>query len=171
MSSQYEKTGREFPCVICGKLSYRKASHFLRKSPPIACSIQCKGKHQSLKTGEKATRWAGTGVGYYGLHTRVKRLYGAADRCELCDRSEIPQGKKKYFHWANISGKYDSDKRDDWVKACFKCHWLMDSKRNITTKHRYDDQFHGIKLADYIPGTCKRFQNPRRRRRELSSGS
>lgn len=39
----------------------------------------------------------------------------------------IPEGKKRYFQWANISGEYLRIV-SDWKQLCVKCHKKFDKK-------------------------------------------
>ena len=72
-------------------------------------------------TGKNNPRWSGNNVGYFGLHTWVKRKLGSAKVCEQC-------GSVKNVWWANKSHEY---KRclDDWLSLCAICHRKHD---NIT---------------------------------------
>ena len=78
-------------------------------------------------SGEHHPSWKGKKVGYMALHSWVRKQLGSANHCEVCGLDKIPEGKKKYFQWANISKKY---KRDlvDWKQLCYKCHKLFDKK-------------------------------------------
>lgn len=70
--------------------------------------------------------WKGNQVGYRALHAWLERVLGKANHCEECGLDKIPEGKKRYFQWANISGRY---KRNlvDWLQLCIKCHLEFDN--------------------------------------------
>jgi hypothetical protein len=48
----------------------------------------------------------------------------------MCGLDKIPDGKKRYFDWANISGEYLRD-FSDWQQLCKLCHKAFD----IAMKH------------------------------------
>lgn len=72
----------------------------------------------------------GENASYSAIHTWVKGVFGKATHCENCGAKHIPKGKKRFFEWANISGKY---KRDitDWWQLCIICHRGFDKKAKI----------------------------------------
>ena len=56
-----------------------------------------------------------SGVG--GKHDRLRRKYGKKKVCENCGTTEA-----KYFDWASLDHKYDSDNTESWARLCRKCH-------------------------------------------------
>ena len=68
--------------------------------------------------GEENIEWQGDKVGYYALHSWLKRNYGKPDICREC-------GSIKNVQWANLSYKYKRD-IDDWIKLCYRCHRVYD---------------------------------------------
>jgi hypothetical protein len=66
--------------------------------------------------GDRANRWAGDSVGYYGLHSWVNRELGKALGC-----SNNPNHISSRYHWANKSGEYRRDVTD-WLSLCPSCH-------------------------------------------------
>lgn len=77
--------------------------------------------------GEKAPSWRGDSVGYGGLHIWVRKELGLANQCEDCGLSKIPEGKQRYFGWANISHEYKRE-LSDWKQLCVKCHMAYDAQ-------------------------------------------
>lgn len=71
--------------------------------------------------------WKGEKASYSAKHHWIKRYYGMADHCENCGLTEKdrPTKKKRYFEWANLSGKYKRD-RNDFIQLCSKCHVNFD---------------------------------------------
>src|SRR3990167_6949873 len=63
---------------------------------------------------------------YDNIHNWVKRNYGKAEYCEKCGIDKLPDGYKRFFAWANISGKFLRNK-DDWQQLCMRCHNRLDS--------------------------------------------
>jgi hypothetical protein len=61
-------------------------------------------------------KWKGEQVGYYGVHTYMRRRLGNAVSCVRCDTLD-----SKRYVWHNISGKYKRD-INDWESLCSKCH-------------------------------------------------
>lgn len=70
--------------------------------------------------GEKNYNWKGDGVGYFGLHSWLKRNFKKPKSCELCGQ------EKKRIEWANISKKYQRN-RNDFMALCKPCHIKYDS--------------------------------------------
>lgn len=72
----------------------------------------------------KNVKWRGDSVGYFGLHTWLKRRKGMATKCSDC-------GSESHTQWANISKKY---KRDvgDWKPLCAVCHRRFDGITKLT---------------------------------------
>lgn len=63
-------------------------------------------------------KWKGDLVGYFGLHTWVKRTLGKASQCEDCGNRQIVQ-------WANVSKEYKRNV-EDWKQLCIVCHRRFD---------------------------------------------
>jgi len=77
--------------------------------------------------GRSHHNWKGNKVGYYGLHSWVRRRKIKPDYCEECEENE-PQDL------ANISGEYQRDVNDfKWV--CRKCHVNSDQRLTILKYH------------------------------------
>ena len=70
--------------------------------------------------------WKGSKVGYHALHEWLYKRKGKAIKCELCKTDKIPNGKKRWFHWANKSKKYKRN-LNDWWSLCIKCHRKTDN--------------------------------------------
>lgn len=83
------------------------------------------GWNKGIKTNITPPNYKGKNVSYSGLHHWVKYHKGKATYCTRCGLDKVPENKKRYFEWANISGEY---KRDllDWQPMCVKCHRAMD---------------------------------------------
>ena len=64
-------------------------------------------------------------MGYFALHTWVKRELGKPKNCIHCDED------KKRIEWANKSHEYKRDK-EDWISLCKKCHHKHDKGRRDT---------------------------------------
>lgn len=67
---------------------------------------------------ERHPHWKGETVGYYALHTWVKRNFGAAVECEEC-------ASTRNVEWSNTDRKYTRD-RDTWRTLCASCHRIYD---------------------------------------------
>lgn len=133
----------------CGERFGRTPSQLdRRKSQKVYCSKQCmseafkgrrawnkgmKGYLEGVKkwdglAGEENPRWKGSNISYRSLHNWVVYHLGRAIKCTECGLDETPEGKKRYFDWANISGEYKRD-LEDWKQLCKLCHKAFD-KRN-----------------------------------------
>lgn len=118
------RNGEFKECSICGKTFYISGSRLNRKND--TCSRTCKGislrgismsPETQFKKGEflneKHPLWKGDRVGYYALHSWIKRYFGKAIKCENGH-------KAKSYVWANKSGKYLRD-INDWYQSCQHC--------------------------------------------------
>lgn len=90
-----------------------------------------KGLKLPEQTGERNATWKGDNVGYSGIHAWVVRSNGKANHCVNCQLDKAPIGWKKYFQWANISGKYKRD-LNDWKQLCVMCHRVFDGFNMLT---------------------------------------
>lgn len=99
------------------------------------CSSSCFGKanrpkgtpawNKGIKTGSTPKNYKGELASYSAVHHWVKYHFGKANHCVECGLNEIPDGKLRYFEWANLSGKY-LRQRSDWAQMCVKCHRARD---------------------------------------------
>lgn len=60
--------------------------------------------------------WKGDNVGYFALHSWIRRKLGIPQKCEICKTTEI-----KRYEWANKNGKYNRD-FNNWIRVCKFCH-------------------------------------------------
>ena len=81
-----------------------------------------KGIKNPEMSGEKHFAWKGDGVGYFALHSWVRRVLGTPMKCEFCERENL---SRRSYHWANKSRDYNRDK-NDWIRLCAKCHKAYD---------------------------------------------
>lgn len=89
------------------------------------CSVKCRSVFR--KPSDK----------YSAVHFWLRDNYGKAVKCENCGLENIPQGKQKYFEWANISGEYKRD-RSDWRQLCIPCHRRYDMSVKFTAAQVQD---------------------------------
>ena len=75
--------------------------------------------------GEKSYNWKGDDVPYRTLHQWVSNTLGKPKKCQYCGKNNLTGHK---IHWANISGKYERDKKD-WIRLCVKCHSKYDGQK------------------------------------------
>lgn len=85
-------------------------------------------KQRNLPTGEKNKLWKGDKARCGTIHDWVYRYRGSPKKCEDCGTT-----KKKWYHWANISGEYKRDLKD-WKRLCVPCHNKFDKGRNSLKK-------------------------------------
>lgn len=95
-------------------------------------SLASKGKpkseeHKENMSGKNNHNWKGYKVKYRTLHGWVQRNLGKANHCEHCGATKVPEGKKRWFQWANKSHKYLRD-LTDWIQLCISCHKKYDKK-------------------------------------------
>jgi hypothetical protein len=107
-----------------------------------------KGNHYSPKTefnaervvGEKNSKWKGENVGYYGIHTWIKRHYGKADKCENRDNQVLEfkcNNKSKNYDWAFMGQSSYKRDRKLFIKLCHSCHLKYDKQQKIKHPHNW----------------------------------
>lgn len=122
-----EQTNKEF-CVLSCYWEYLRRGHNSEYNPH---GYQV--NHRGLKNQTNGM-WKGNNVGYYALHSWIKRRLGNVKNCAHCGTTEA-----KKFEWANISKKYKRN-LSDWIRLCTSCH------------RRYDK--HAIKAWETRRSTC-----------------
>ena len=106
---------------------------------PNSGSIK-KGEHISPDTefkngeniGEENHNWKGDSVGYYALHTWIKRTYGKANKCENRKNKILDfecSEKSNNYDWALIKGKKYERKRENFRMLCHSCHLKYDKSK------------------------------------------
>lgn len=73
-------------------------------------------------------KWKGDGVGYFALHTWVKRQKGSPSKCEHCGTESA-----KRFEWANVDHKYQRVLAD-YIRLCTSCHRRYDYANGLCEK-------------------------------------
>lgn len=101
-------------------------------------------------TDEKHPSWKGDGVGYFALHSWIRRKLGKPTKCDACGIVEYNQRK---INWANISGKYFR-RFSDWKPLCKKCHCVFDKHpfllpRTIDERKKMSERTRGIRNPFY----------------------
>lgn len=110
-------------CKSCGVI-------FIQPPSDVAnyCSNECKYRNTSERmTDENSHQWKGDKVSYGALHQWVRRKLGTPKKCAVCGISG-DVGKKRSYHWANVSGDYKRD-LTDWQRLCVPCHSKFDHSR------------------------------------------
>lgn len=105
------------------------------------------------------------GCAYTGIHAWVRRNWGKANRCEICNKKNL---LSRQVHWANKDHKYSRNK-DDWMMVCRQCHAEYDMKyNNITFRnkrslithcpkgHEYNEENTAIYNGSRVCKTCAR---------------
>lgn len=72
--------------------------------------------------GALNSSWRGDGIGYAGIHARLRARYGSPKRCSRCGTTD----KRKTYDWANLDGNYA--RLASFVRLCRSCHWKQDKK-------------------------------------------
>lgn len=96
------------------KMSIAHLGHKL----PECTKAKMRGRHNK--------NWKGDMASYKAKHGRIISKYGTPQLCENCGVTKIPEGKKWWFEWANISREYKYE-RSDWKRLCVLCHRKMDA--------------------------------------------
>lgn len=120
---------------------FMKGSVSPRKGVKLSDEIKRKmaESRKGLICGKKHYNWKGDAASYIPKHAWIARHFGRPDICEICGAVNIPEGKKRWFEWANISGKYKRD-RSDWRRLCKKCHAKVDDIINKSWRTRRNNQ-------------------------------
>lgn len=80
------------------------------------------------KIGNQDPNWKGNNATYNAKHRWIQKHWKKTGICEDCGTTPNPYGRRKYgTEWANISGAYDRDNRNDWKELCKKCHIKIDN--------------------------------------------
>lgn len=116
-TSKRRKVKKE--CLNCGKEFMKKPCEIKRGSGKY-CSQKCFRSHHVVPKGENHYAWKGDKIGYYGVHSWIRRISGYPKKCENCGTETA-----KKFEWSNISGEYRRD-INDWKRLCTKCHIAFD---------------------------------------------
>lgn len=126
----------EKKCKICGG--------DVKSQAKWTCSLSCRAKYQhqvqtfgfkkgvKLRLGKKHSketlkkisgknnhRWSGDNPSYSAIHKWVSKSYPKSGVCEKCKL-------EKKTDWANKTGQYKREERDDWIELCRKCHIAFD---------------------------------------------
>ncbi len=117
------------------KISEARKGHLTseetRRKIGLANSIALRGTKKSFRTEEhikklsekNSIHWKGDKVGYAGLHIWIKKQFGKASKCVVCDSRE-----SRTYNWANISGEHRRD-MSDYIQLCVSCHRKYDLGR------------------------------------------
>ena|SRR3990167_4610079 len=76
--------------------------------------------------------WKGNEASYFSIHRWVKTHWGHPKKCEHC--GIIPP--KHRIEWANVSGKYLREIREDWIQLCTPCHRKFDFEKLSIPKQK-----------------------------------
>lgn len=117
------KGRRKNPIIKCA--TCEKEFVFYSGKATKYCSVKCYGLGNR---SEKNYLWKGDKATYRVHHSWVVQRNGKANHCVQCGLDKIPEGFKRYFGWANISGKYHRD-ISDYMSLCIKCHKKYDMSR------------------------------------------
>lgn len=70
--------------------------------------------------GKLNFNWKDSSVGYFALHTWLRRNFGIPRNCILCGSTDNVQ-------WASKNYNYTRNKKD-WLQLCFSCHRKYDAE-------------------------------------------
>lgn len=136
----------EKECKQCGKNFSKQSSDSVKYwQTKIYCGLRCCGlskrgqpsprkgckltpetiKKMSISSIETAVRgdkhwnWKGNNAGYEALHVWLNTNVPKQGVCERCSN------KTRTF-WANMTGRYLREVREDWAELCYSCHTKED---------------------------------------------
>ena len=106
------------------KSAVKKGQHLSPKTEYKKGNISYSRLHpEIMHKGDTHYAWKGDKVGYFALHSWVRRTLGEPNICQHCNKI-FPKNSRK-LQWANKSGKYFRD-LDDWLRLCVSCHISYD---------------------------------------------
>lgn len=143
--SQYDSSGHKLylkTCPGCGG-TFRLRSDQTHCS--TACALKGKPRPGRVRSGEDNHNWRGEDVGYHGMHIRVRKQRGKADRCERCGAIDPALN----YDWASL---VDNPRNvDDFEPMCRSCHRKFDAERDRQRPGWQGRQSSRIKLtADIV---------------------
>ena len=112
------RTGKEMPCHICGKITYKQEKDFRRsKSGLFFCSKSCQTRWRNqVYVGEKHGNFV-TGISAYrGILGRDK----VPKKCKLCKTADI---RVLVVHHIDRNRRNNKVKNLVWL--CHNCHFLV----------------------------------------------
>lgn len=126
---------KEKICLYCKKKFESGANGQI--SSRKYCSNECarlsgsRGFQKGQRLNESHHNWKGDRVGYFALHSWIRRRLGQPKECTVCGEND----PSKRYEWANISKEY---KRDitDWQRMCKKCHNDFDQVNVLQNSRR-----------------------------------
>jgi len=142
------KVGRPAKNLVYGRARYGLYQHYCRICNKKISRASISGRCQSCaqigikrkyteesrrrasesKMGSKNPNWKGKKIGYWGVHSFVKRKFKRPKKCEIC-------GVTENLDWANKNGKYLRN-REDWICLCRSCHMKYDYSKGMRTWSR-----------------------------------
>src|SRR5882724_5924408 len=87
-----------------------------------------RGRMKIARSGERNPRWAGSKIGYSGLHQWIRRTFGQPPCCGKCEQVGKKTKGRWSIQWANITGVYNRE-RKQWGPRCRSCH-IQDDQKN-----------------------------------------
>lgn len=123
----------------CKKCPYCNTNILSRSNACVKCAAKYRDNSKMDKNfgdtiGKMNGRWKGDDVGYFALHSWIRKNKPKPEFCVKCN-------KNKPKDLANISGKYKRDINDfEWL--CRKCHY---SKDRLYIKDKRDNSGRFIK--------------------------
>ena len=78
--------------------------------------------------GKAHPNWKGDSVGFFALHSWVRRTLGNERKCQQCGTTEA-----RFYDWANKDHKYRRV-LEDWMRLCRGCHYRYDVANGLRPK-------------------------------------
>ncbi len=84
------------------------------------------------RTKEQNYAWLGEDATYNAKHRWIQKHWQKTGKCENCDKIPQPFGNRKHgTEWANMSGNYARDNRNEWKELCVPCHRKLDQGKRL----------------------------------------
>lgn len=89
-------------------------------TPSLSTRLKIAASRVGQRLGVDHHNWKGKEVGYFALHSWVRRNFEKPIGCEECGDQKSSQ-----FNWAMVHGTF-SRERTDWRYLCRRCHIIYD---------------------------------------------
>lgn len=133
-SQQKIENARRFCSSGCGLQWGLKNSWIERREERVAAiqrtmsSPELRKRIADTQAGAKNTKWLADGATYNSKHRWIQKHFERTGICQHCkSRPAKRKNGSSGTEWANLTGNYDRDDRNDWMELCQSCHRFYDS--------------------------------------------
>lgn len=110
-------------CTKCGKIIHSSISNIRRRESTLCKSCES-SKRMKQRVGEKNPNWKDDNVGYFKLHTYLRKYNPQPQYCQVCNQ------RTNNIELANLSGQYIRD-INHFAYLCCSCHKTLDQAKRF----------------------------------------